>query len=78
MIFPKTKLVNFSIITAIILLVGVLIVLNFNSCENQYFYLNENLREYTNLDPETCEELLFKIIEFNQQCNMDIEIIDCG
>ncbi len=35
-------------------------------------------RYYETMDPETCEILLHRIIEHNEQCNDSIEILDCG
>jgi len=31
-----------------------------------------------NSDPEFCENTVNKILEFNEQCELYIEILDCG
>jgi hypothetical protein len=40
--------------------------------------INE-LQTYQNtLDPELCDDLMQKIIDLDEECQIDIEPIDCG
>ena len=51
----------------------------FNSCGIVHVNLINDLQEYEkNLDPEFCDKLVHQIIELNDDCDTDIEIVDCG
>lgn len=51
----------------------------FSSCEVRHVNILNDLQKYENdLDPEFCEELVYRIIELNENCDTDIEILDCG
>lgn len=50
-----------------------------NSCGIKHVNILNDLQKYENdLDPEFCEELVYRIIELNENCDTDIEILDCG
>jgi len=52
---------------------------SWDSCNLKQYELIDAIKVYeTSLDPELCESILFKIDEFNEQCDMDIKILDCG
>lgn len=50
-----------------------------DSCAIRHIQIVDELKKYQqSLDPELCEDLLDKIIDLNNQCNVEIEVIDCG
>jgi len=51
----------------------------FNTCETRQLNIFSDVQKYeVNLDPEFCEELVYKIIDLNEDCETDFEILDCG
>ena len=50
-----------------------------NSCGIQHVTLVNDFKILEqNSDPEFCENTVNKILEFNEQCEPYIEILDCG
>ena len=50
-----------------------------NSCGIQHVTLINDIKTFEqNGDPEFCETTVNKILEFNEQCEPYIEILDCG
>lgn len=50
-----------------------------NTCPIKHIQVVDELKKYQEtLDPELCENLVERIIDLNDQCNMEIEVIDCG
>ncbi|GBF23942.1 hypothetical protein MnTg01_00275 [archaeon MnTg01] len=50
-----------------------------NSCGIQHVTLVNDIKILEqNSDPEFCENTVNKILEFNEQCEPYIEILDCG
>jgi len=49
-----------------------------SSCGIEHVIIINDSQRYEDLDPESCEELVYRIIELNENCDMDIEILDCG
>jgi hypothetical protein len=50
-----------------------------NSCGIQHVTIVENIKTFeNNQDPEFCALTVKKILEFNEQCEPYIEILDCG
>jgi len=77
--FQKTSLRNLILIIIGILIVGVLISLTSYSCGIQHMtILNEITLFEKSLDPESCEIIVEKIDLFNDDCEPQIEILDCG
>ncbi len=79
LIFQKNNLRN--LLFALFAITLILFVFSFlgNSCVIQHVTLINDLKSYENLqDPEFCETLLEKIDSFNEQCEPEIEILDCG
>ena len=78
MTLPKTKLG----ILLIVISIGIVVYafsINENSCGIQHVVLINNLQQYErSLDPEICEPLIDEINLFNEQCDPEIEIFDCG
>ena len=67
------------LVSLIIFSVGAVLILSIDSCGLLHIRINDDLRLYEqNMDPEFCEELVDKIITFNEQCIHYVEILDCG
>lgn len=50
-----------------------------NTCGIQHVAIIEDIKTFeSNQDPEFCAETVNKILEFNEQCEPFIEILDCG
>ena len=50
-----------------------------NSCGIQHVTLLNDIKTFEqDEDPEFCEITVHKILEFNEQCEPYIEILDCG
>ncbi len=69
----------------IFLIVGISIVVlvissgQLNTCGIQHVAIVEAIKTFeTNQDPEFCAVTVNKILEFNEQCEPYIEILDCG
>ena len=79
MTFQNTSTRNI-ILIAIGISVGVVFILSFEqSCGIQHIsILNEISLYEKSLDPELCEVIVEKIDYFNDKCEPQIEILDCG
>jgi len=56
-----------------------LLVLDNNSCSVDTVIISGEINSYEkSLDPEICENILEKIDAYNEQCESQIEILDCG
>jgi len=50
-----------------------------NTCGIQHFNLISDIETIEKtLDPEFCEAVVENILTFNEQCDTNIEILDCG
>ncbi len=79
LIFQKHSLKNLILIAIGISIVGVLIGFSGYSCGIQHMViLNEIISYEKSLDPESCEVIVEKIDLFNDICEPQIEILDCG
>ena len=79
LISQKNNLRNLILLVSLIVIVIVLGNLSWNQCGLQHIQLISDLNSYEqSLDPEFCEEILEKIDSFNEQCEPQIEILDCG
>ena len=66
-----------------VVVIGISIVLIFvitwNSCSFKYISILNDIDQYEEtLDPEFCETTVYRIDAFNDECEPEIEIIDCG
>lgn len=79
LIFQKTNLKYFILIAlGFVFVVGILI-LDDSSCIFDRVIISNDVSSYEKLlDPEFCENILEKIDLYNDQCNSQIEILDCG
>ena len=59
---------------------GILLAFSISdSCVYKHAYILGELSDLEkNFDPVTCEIILEKIINFNDKCEPEIEIMDCG
>ena len=79
LIFQKTSLRNFVLIVSGISIVIVLIVFGGPSCGIQHMIILNEITSYEkSLEPEFCEVIVEKIDLFNDACEPQIEILDCG
>ena len=50
-----------------------------DSCPIKHASVVNELKKYhENLDPKLCEDLDNKIIELNNKCGIEMDVIDCG
>ena len=50
-----------------------------NTCGIEHVAIVSEINTYEKtLDPEFCENLTIKIMEFNESCEPYVEILDCG
>ena len=74
---PKLKII---IALAIIIPASILLVYSTSdSCGIQHIAILNDIQKYEEtLDPEFCESLVYRIDDFNDMCEPEIEILDCG
>jgi hypothetical protein len=79
LIFQKTSLRNFILIASVVSIVVILIVFSGSSCGIQHMIILNEITSYEkSLEPEFCEIIVEKIDLFNDDCEPQIEILDCG
>ena len=79
LILPKNKLRNLLFISTAFLSIVLLLNFSSSSCVIQHVSILNDLKLYEkSLDPEFCETLLERINSFDNQCELEIEILDCG
>ncbi|PBO84358.1 MAG: hypothetical protein COA77_10035 [Thaumarchaeota archaeon] len=79
MIFQKTSFKSPILIVVGILIVIVLISTTGNFCGLQHMTIMTDIKSYEKLlDPESCEVIVEKIDFFNDECEPQIEILDCS
>jgi hypothetical protein len=69
----------------ILVIIGISVVAFFissgklNTCGIQHVVIIDDIKTFErNQDPEFCATTVNKILEFNEQCEPFIEILDCG
>ena len=73
---PKIFILSIIGISVIALVIG---SGGLNSCGIQHVTLLNDIKTFEqNGDPEFCEITVNKILDFNEQCEPYIEILDCG
>jgi len=79
LIFQKTSLRNLILIAIGISIVGISLSLTGYSCGIQHMIILNEITSYEkSLEPEFCEIIVEKIDLFNDDCEPQIEILDCG
>jgi len=77
--FQNTNLRNLILIAIGILIVGISISLTGYSCGIQHMIILNEITSYEkSLEPEFCETIVEKIDLFNDDCEPQVEILDCG
>lgn len=75
----KPKIFLITGITGIFVLLIVISSGGLNSCGIQHVSIMNDIAKFENNgEPEFCESTVNKILEFNEQCEPYIEILDCG
>ena len=75
----KTKTAKTVIIIIIAVSIGLLLGTIFTSCSIKHLGIIEDIKKFEQtLDPEFCETIIERIDLFNDECEPEIEIIDCG
>ena len=79
LILQKINLKNLTFILFGILFIGMMISFTGNSCGIEYILIINDISSYEqSLDPEFCEIIVEKIDLFIDNCESQIEILDCG
>ena len=79
LIFQKTSLRNLILVAIGISIVGISISLTGYSCGIQHMIILNEITSYEKtLEPEFCETIVENIDLFNDDCEPQIEILDCG
>ena len=77
--FQKTSLRNLILIAVGISIVGISLSLTGYSCGIQHMIILNEISSYEeSLEPEFCETIIEKIDLFNDDCEPQVEILDCG
>ena len=59
--------------------IGILLGTIFTSCSVKHIGILNDIKKFEQtLDPEFCESVVERIDLFNDECEPEIEIIDCG
>ena len=79
LIFQNISSKNLILIVIAIIIVVFLLSFSGNSCGIQHMTILNEIDSYEkSLDPEFCEIIVEKIDLFNDDCEPQIEILDCG
>ena len=77
LIFQKSKLSL--VFISVIAVAVVALSMSGNFCGIQHMSILNDIKTYEqSLDPEYCEQIVERIDLFNDQCEPEIEILDCG
>jgi len=77
--FQKINLKNLILIAIGISIVGISLSLTGYSCGIQHMIILNEISSYEkSLEPEFCETIIEKIDLFNDDCEPQVEILDCG
>ena len=79
MTFQKTRLRNLILVAIGISVVILAIGFSSDSCGIRHMMILNEIQSYDeSLEPEMCEVIVERIDWFNEQCEPQIEILDCG
>lgn len=79
LISQKTNLRNLFLILFGGLFVILIVMFTANSCNLEHLLILNDISAYEkSLDPELCEIVVEKIDIFNDECESNLEILDCG
>jgi len=75
----STKTTKTIVVIIIVLSIGLVLGTIFTSCSLRHIDILNDIEKFERtFDPEFCENLVYRIDAFNDDCELDIEIIDCG
>ena len=75
----KTQRIRVLAAIGIAILVGLVLGTIFTSCSSKHIGILNDIKTYEQtLDPEFCANLVDRIDLFNDECEPEIEILDCG
>ena len=75
----KTKTTSTIVVVIIAVSIGVLLGTIFTSCSVKHIGILNDIEKFEQtLDPEFCANVVERIDMFNDECEPEIEIIDCG
>jgi len=75
----KTKTTKTIIVIIIAVSIGILLGTIFTSCSVKHIGILNDIEKFEQtLDPEFCVSIVERIDVFNDECEPEIEIIDCG
>ena len=75
----KAKSSKTIVIIIIVISIGLLLGVLFTSCSARHIGILNDIEKFEQtLDPEFCENIVERIDLFNDECEPEIEIIDCG
>lgn len=80
MTLQKTKLIR-NLFLACFFVFGIILIFGYveNSCSTQHLMIINELKSFeTSQNYEVCDTLNSKIDLFNEKCEPQIEILDCG
>ncbi len=70
---------NILTVTVLIFIACITFVVYQNSCELQHVNLLADIDKYEQtLDPDLCHSLIERIDSINDNCDVQVEILDCG
>ena len=79
LILRKTNLKNLTLIVFGILFIVIIVTFIDYSCGVERILILTDISSYEqSLDPEFCEIIVYRIDLFNDDCEPQIEILDCG
>ncbi len=79
MISLKTKTIKTIVVIIIAVLIGILLGTIFTSCSVKHIGILNDVEKFEQtLDPDFCANVVERIDVFNDECEPEIEIIDCG
>jgi len=75
----KPNTIRILVFAAIGISIALIFVTSINSCSVKHITLLNDIERYQEtLDPEFCETIVYRIDDFNDECEPEIEILDCG
>lgn len=75
----KPKTLRNIVVIVIALSIGLVLGTVFTSCSVKHIGILNDIKTFEKtLDPELCENIVYRIDVFNDECDPEIEIIDCG
>jgi len=70
---------KFAILIGVFIITGLVLIQMFDSCSLRQLSIMLEIEEYKKLlDPQQCVILVDKIINLNDECKTEFDIVDCG